>query len=56
MESVIISGDSIKDIHLLISIAEKMGLTIEHIVNEADSDEGEILELADTDKFLHTTH
>ena len=59
MQSVIISGGS-KDIVLLESIAEKMGLTVKHLSPQELEEigiekaipEGKIGEFIDTDKFL----
>jgi len=60
MESAIISGKSKKDIQLLISIAEKMGISAKFISKDEFEDfamakaikEGETGELIDTDEFL----
>lgn len=60
MESAIISGKSKKDIQLLVSIAEKMGIRAKFITNDELEDfgmakaikEGESGELIDTAEFL----
>lgn len=60
MESVIISGKSKKDIQLLVTIAEKMGIKAKFITNDDLEDfimakaikEGETGELIDTSEFL----
>ncbi|HEY4197664.1 MAG TPA: hypothetical protein VGM63_19120 [Mucilaginibacter sp.] len=60
MESAIISGKSKKDIRLLMTIAEKMGIKAKFITNEDLEDfgmakaikEGETGELIDTTEFL----
>jgi hypothetical protein len=60
MESAIISGTSKKDIKLLISIAEKMGIKAKFLTKEDLEDfglakaikEGETGELIDTNEFL----
>jgi hypothetical protein len=60
MESVIISGNSKKDIYLLVNIAKKMGLTVK-FVKESDLEdfgigkaiiEGKTDEFVDADDFL----
>jgi hypothetical protein len=60
MESAIISGKSKKDIQLLITIAEKMGINAKFITKDDMEDivmakaikEGETGELIDTTEFL----
>jgi hypothetical protein len=60
MESAIISGKSKKDIQLLITIAEKMGINAKFIAKDDMEDivmakaikEGETGELIDTTEFL----
>jgi hypothetical protein len=57
MESVIISGNS-KDINLLVSIAEKMTLTVEHPADDPEKRNEGNSEQVDTDNLQvkHTTH
>jgi len=55
MESVIISGNS-KDIQLLVSIAEKMALTVEHTADDPEKESEGDSEQVDTDKFLQVKH
>ena len=60
MESAIISGKSKKDIQLLITIAEKMGIKAKYLSEEDLEDigmgkailEGKTGEFIDTDEFL----
>lgn len=60
MESAIISGKSKKDIQLLITVAEKMGIKAKLLSKEEMEDiglgkailEGKTGELVDTDEFL----
>jgi hypothetical protein len=60
MESAIISGKSKKDIQLLVTIAEKMGIKAKFITKDDLEDfaiakaikEGETGELIDTSEFL----
>ncbi|MEO6524216.1 MAG: hypothetical protein ABIN91_21195 [Mucilaginibacter sp.] len=60
MESAIISGESKKDIQLLLSIAEKMGIKAKFLTKDEVEDigmakaikQGETGELIDTDQFL----
>ena len=60
MESAIISGNSKKDIHLLITIAEKMGIKAKFLSKEDIEGfgmgkaivEGKTGEFIDTDEFL----
>lgn len=60
MESAIISGKSKKDIQLLISVAEKMGIKAKFLTkNELEDfamakaiDEGKTGEYVDTEEFL----
>jgi hypothetical protein len=60
MESVIISGNSKKDIKLLADIAQKMGLSVKYFTEDDLEDfvmakaiaEGKTGELIDTDEFL----
>lgn len=60
MESAIISGNSKKDIQLLITIAEKMGIKAKFLSKEDIEDfgmgkaiiEGKTGELIDTEEFL----
>ena len=62
MESAILSGKSKKDIQLLISIAEKMGITAKFLSKDELEDfgiakaikEGETGEFIDTDDFLRS--
>lgn len=62
MESAIISGKSKKDIRLLMTIAEKMGITAKFITNDEVEDfimakaikEGETGVLIDTNEFLQS--
>lgn len=62
MESAIISGTSKKDIRLLISIAEKMGIKAKFLTKDDLEDfglakaikEGETGELIDTNEFLRS--
>lgn len=62
MESAIISGKSKKDIRLLMTIAEKMGITAKFITNDEVEDfimakaikEGETGLLIDTNEFLQS--
>ena len=62
MESAIISGKSKKDIQLLVTIAEKMGIKAKFITKDDVEDfviakaikEGETGELIDTGEFLKT--
>ena len=60
MESVIISGNSKKDIKLLVDIAQKMGLSVKYFTENYIEDfvmakaiaEGKTGELIDPDEFL----
>ncbi|MDB4922772.1 hypothetical protein [Mucilaginibacter sp.] len=60
MESVIISGNSKKDIKLLADIAQKMGLSVKYFTEDDIEDfvmakaiaEDKTGELIDTDEFL----
>ncbi len=60
MESAILSGNSKKDIQLLISIAEKMGIKAKFLSKDdledygiaKAMDEGKTGEFIDTDEFL----
>ncbi len=60
METAILSGKSKKDIQLLLSIAEKMGINAKFLSKDDLEDfaiakaikEGETGELIDTDEFL----
>jgi hypothetical protein len=60
MESAIISGKSKKDIQLLISVAEKMGIKAKFLTKEELEDfamakaidEGKTREYVDTEEFL----
>ncbi|HEY4324095.1 MAG TPA: hypothetical protein VGN20_08915 [Mucilaginibacter sp.] len=62
MESAIISGKSKKDIQLLITIAEKMGIKAKYLSKDDLEDfilaeaikEGETGELIDTEEFLNS--
>ncbi|HVV53959.1 MAG TPA: hypothetical protein VHC47_01470 [Mucilaginibacter sp.] len=62
MESAIISGKSKKDIQLLVTIAEKMGIKAKFLSKDELEDiamaqaikEGETGELIDTDEFLRS--
>jgi hypothetical protein len=62
MESAIISGESKKDIQLLLSIAEKMGIKAKFLSKDEIEDlsmakaikQGETGELVDTDQFLRS--
>jgi hypothetical protein len=62
MESAIISGKSKKDIQLLITIAEKMGIKAKYLSKDDMEDfvlaeaikEGETGELIDTEEFLNS--
>jgi hypothetical protein len=62
MESAIISGKSKKDIQLLITIAEKMGVKAKYLSKDELEDfalaqaikEGETGEIIDTDSFLNS--
>jgi hypothetical protein len=60
MESVFISGNSKKDIRLLVDIAQKMGLSVKYFTENDIEDfvmakviaEGKTGELIDPDEFL----
>lgn len=62
MESAIISGKSKKDIRLLVTIAEKMGIKAKFLSKDDLEDfgigkaiiEGQTGEFIDTDKFLRS--
>ena len=62
MEAVIISGNSKKDIQLLVNIAEKMGLTVNFIKEDDLEDigmakaiiEGKTGEFIDNEEFLRS--
>ena len=62
MESAIISGSSKKDIQLLITLAEKMGIKAKFLSKEEIEDfgmakaikEGKTGEFVDTDEFLNS--
>jgi hypothetical protein len=62
MESAILSGNSKKDIQLLITLAEKMGIKARFLSKENIEDfvlaeaikEGETGELIDTEDFLNS--